>query len=169
MDYDMFLQSIMLAAVEQGLASCPQASIAGYSETIKTTLDYPQNILLLCGMSSGYEDKMHWWIPIEHRVKKLVHLHGISNNTDKLLLVFFSVNAYLNRDYSKSLWKRVFFNLKCLLAYSQEQALKQLISIETDPFWPFFGFNSRRLDKFVPKRRNLAHDTNLSNLQKMLI
>ena len=60
MDYGLFLQSIMLAAVEQGLASCPQASIAGYSETIKTTLDYPQNILLLCGMSLGYEDKMHW-------------------------------------------------------------------------------------------------------------
>ena len=57
MDYGMFLQSIMLAAVEQGLATCPQASLADYSEIIKTTLDYPQDTLLLCGMSLGYEDK----------------------------------------------------------------------------------------------------------------
>ena len=57
MDYGMFLQSIMLAAVEQGLATCPQASLADYSEVIKTALNYPQNTILLCGMSLGYEDK----------------------------------------------------------------------------------------------------------------
>ena len=57
MDYGMFLQSIMVAAVEQGLATCPQASLADYPEIIKTALDYPQNTVLLCGMSLGYEDK----------------------------------------------------------------------------------------------------------------
>ena len=57
MDYGIFLQSIMLAAVEQGLATCPQASLADYPEIIKTTLDYPQDTILICGMSLGYEDK----------------------------------------------------------------------------------------------------------------
>lgn len=57
MDYGMFLQSIMLAAVEQGLATCPQASFADYPKIIKTALDYPQNSVLLCGMALGYEDK----------------------------------------------------------------------------------------------------------------
>ncbi|NOR79535.1 MAG: nitroreductase [Methyloprofundus sp.] len=57
MDYGLFLQSIMLAAVEQGLATCPQASLADYPEIIKTTLGYPQYTILLCGMSLGYEDK----------------------------------------------------------------------------------------------------------------
>jgi nitroreductase len=57
MDYGMFLQSLMLAAVEQGLASCPQASLADYPELIKTTLNYPQDSILLCGLSLGYEDK----------------------------------------------------------------------------------------------------------------
>ncbi|GAW85854.1 conserved hypothetical protein [Bathymodiolus platifrons methanotrophic gill symbiont] len=56
-DYGMFLQSIMLAAVEQGLATCPQASLADYPKTIKATLDYPQDTVLICGMSLGYEDK----------------------------------------------------------------------------------------------------------------
>ncbi|MBT3813322.1 MAG: nitroreductase, partial [Gammaproteobacteria bacterium] len=57
MDYGMFLQSLMLAAVEQGLASCPQASLADYPALIKTTLNYPQDSILLCGLSLGYEDK----------------------------------------------------------------------------------------------------------------
>ncbi len=57
MDYGMFLQSVMLAAVEQGLATCPQASLADYPELIKTALNYPQQSVLLCGMALGYEDK----------------------------------------------------------------------------------------------------------------
>lgn len=57
LDYGMFLQSIMLAAVEQGLATCPQASLADYPEIIKTTLNYPQSNILICGMALGYEDK----------------------------------------------------------------------------------------------------------------
>lgn len=56
-DYGMFLQSVMLAAVDQGLATCPQASIADYPEIIKTELDYPQEAILLCGMAIGYEDE----------------------------------------------------------------------------------------------------------------
>lgn len=57
MDYGMFLQSVMLAAVDQGLATCPQASIADYPEIIKAELGYTDNRILLCGMALGYEDK----------------------------------------------------------------------------------------------------------------
>ncbi|MEE9309787.1 MAG: nitroreductase [Cocleimonas sp.] len=57
MDYGMFLQSVMLAAVEQGLATCPQASIADYPEIIKIQLGYEDDTILLCGMALGYEDK----------------------------------------------------------------------------------------------------------------
>ena len=56
-DYGIFLQSIMLAAMEHGLATCPQASLADYPKIIKTTLDYPQDSILLCAMALGYEDK----------------------------------------------------------------------------------------------------------------
>ena len=56
-DYGMFLQSVMLAAVDQGLATCPQASIADYPEIIKAQLAYPEETVLLCGMALGYEDK----------------------------------------------------------------------------------------------------------------
>jgi len=57
MDYGMFLQSAMLAAVELGLATCPQASLADYPEIIKSELGYTDNRVLLCGMALGYEDK----------------------------------------------------------------------------------------------------------------
>ncbi len=56
MDYGMFLQSIMLAATEQGLATCPQASLADYPNLIKQQLGYSNEQILLCGMALGYED-----------------------------------------------------------------------------------------------------------------
>tara|TARA_R110002050_G_scaffold269917_2_gene412647 strand:+ start:194120 stop:194785 length:666 start_codon:yes stop_codon:yes gene_type:complete len=56
MDYGMFLQSVMLAAVDQGLATCPQASVADYPELIKSELGCEDNRILLCGMALGYED-----------------------------------------------------------------------------------------------------------------
>lgn len=57
MDYGMFLQSIMLAAVDLGLATCPQASIADYPDIIRSELGYPDNKILVCGMALGYEDE----------------------------------------------------------------------------------------------------------------
>lgn len=56
MDFGMFLQSLMIAAVEAGLASCPQAALAEYPHTIKSALNLPDDAILLCGMALGYED-----------------------------------------------------------------------------------------------------------------
>ncbi len=56
-DYGMFLQSIMLAATEHGLACCPQASVADYPAIIRSELNYSDDTILLCGMALGYEDK----------------------------------------------------------------------------------------------------------------
>ena len=57
LDYGMFLQSLMLAAEEQGLATCPQASLAEYPEIVKQELGYGEEQVLVCGMALGYEDK----------------------------------------------------------------------------------------------------------------
>ncbi len=56
MDYGMFLQSLMLAAVDKGLATCPQAALAEYPQIVKEELGYPESSILLCGMAIGYED-----------------------------------------------------------------------------------------------------------------
>lgn len=57
MDSGMFLQSVMLAAVEEGLATCPQAALSGFAPQVKKILGYPEEMILLCGMALGYEDK----------------------------------------------------------------------------------------------------------------
>ena len=56
-DYGIFLQSIMLAAIENGLATCPQAALGEYPEIVREELGYPQDKVLICGMAVGYEDK----------------------------------------------------------------------------------------------------------------
>ncbi len=57
MDYGMFLQSIMLAAVDQGLATCPQAALTEYPSIVKEELNRDDESLLICGMALGYEDR----------------------------------------------------------------------------------------------------------------
>ena len=56
MDFGMFLQSLMLIALEEGLATCPQAALGEYPEIVKKELGLPKNTVLLCGMAVGYED-----------------------------------------------------------------------------------------------------------------
>jgi len=56
-DYGMFLQSIMLAAVAEGLGTCPQAALGEYPEIVKGELGYSDDTVLLCGMALGYEDE----------------------------------------------------------------------------------------------------------------
>ena len=57
LDYGMFLQSVMLAAEEEGLATCPQASLAEYPQIVKQELGYPEDAVLVCGMALGYADE----------------------------------------------------------------------------------------------------------------
>ena len=57
LDYGMFLQSLMLAAEEEGLATCPQAALAEYPQIVKEELGYPEEALLVCGMALGYADE----------------------------------------------------------------------------------------------------------------
>lgn len=56
MDYGMFLQGLMLMAVEQGLATCPQAALGEYPDVVRAALGYEEKYRLICGMAVGYED-----------------------------------------------------------------------------------------------------------------
>jgi len=56
LDYGMFLQSFMLAAVAEGLATCPQAALAEYPDIVREELGYPGEMIVLCGMALGYRD-----------------------------------------------------------------------------------------------------------------
>ena len=59
LDYGMFLQSVMLAAMEEGLATCAQAALAAlaeYPQIVQKALNYAEDTTLICGMALGYED-----------------------------------------------------------------------------------------------------------------
>lgn len=56
LDYGMFIQSIMLAALEEGLATCSQAALGQFPKLLKDALGYSRETVLVCGMALGYED-----------------------------------------------------------------------------------------------------------------
>lgn len=56
LDYGMFIQSVMLMAVEEGLATCPQAALGEYPQIVKRELGYSDDKQLVVGLALGYED-----------------------------------------------------------------------------------------------------------------
>lgn len=55
-DLGMFIQNILLAAEEQGLATCPQASLADHPDIVRQHLGIGDNWALACGIALGYRD-----------------------------------------------------------------------------------------------------------------
>jgi nitroreductase len=56
LDCGMFLQSIMVAARQFGLETCPQAAFCSFHEVIQKRIGIPQSEMLVCGMALGYPD-----------------------------------------------------------------------------------------------------------------
>jgi nitroreductase len=55
-DLGMYMQNVMLLAVERGLDTCPQAVWSNAGTTVSRFLDLPQNVMLFAGMALGYRD-----------------------------------------------------------------------------------------------------------------
>ncbi len=81
LDYGMFWQSVMLAALEEGLASCPQAALAQYPDVVKKALGYDDaEVVLLGGMALGYEDteaKVNQYRTPREKVENFTRFFGI--------------------------------------------------------------------------------------------
>ncbi len=56
-DVGMFMQTVMLLAVERGLDTCAQEYWALYPQTVAEALDLPDNLMLFSGMALGYADR----------------------------------------------------------------------------------------------------------------
>ena len=56
-DCGAYMQSIMLAAQEFGVASCPQGSTTEFGKIIAKVMEVPDNLALLYSVVLGYEDK----------------------------------------------------------------------------------------------------------------
>jgi nitroreductase len=55
-DLGMYLQNVMLLAVEAGLATCAQECWAMFPDTVTARIGTPAERMLFCGMAIGYED-----------------------------------------------------------------------------------------------------------------
>jgi nitroreductase len=51
-----FLQNIMIGLVACGLGSCPQYSVAGYSDRLRSELGLGADRLIVCSLAVGYPD-----------------------------------------------------------------------------------------------------------------
>ena len=56
LDSGMFIQSIMIAARQFGLETCPQAAFCGFHGIIQKRLAIPADQMLVCGMALGYPE-----------------------------------------------------------------------------------------------------------------
>ena len=56
LDCGMFIQTIMVAARQFGLETCPQAAFANFHEIISRRLQIPEEQMVICGMALGYPD-----------------------------------------------------------------------------------------------------------------
>lgn len=56
-DAGMFLQSLMLAAREEGLHSCAQEAWAMWRQIVNRNTGAPGNLMLFCGVGLGYKDE----------------------------------------------------------------------------------------------------------------
>jgi nitroreductase len=56
-DLGMYMQNVMLLAVERGLDTCPQEYWARYPVTVAKFLGLPEDHMLFAGMAMGYRDE----------------------------------------------------------------------------------------------------------------
>ena len=55
----MFMQTVMLLALEEGLHTCPQEAWSAFHATIADFIGLPGDQLFYCGMAIGYADLRH--------------------------------------------------------------------------------------------------------------
>ena len=58
-DVGMYMQTVMLLAVERGLDTCPQEYWARYPKTLGEVLNLPDDHMVFSGMALGWRDEAH--------------------------------------------------------------------------------------------------------------
>lgn len=58
-DCGLYIQSFLLAAQARGIATCPQAALAGRSPFLREWFDLPDSRKVVCAIAFGYEDPEH--------------------------------------------------------------------------------------------------------------
>jgi nitroreductase len=79
LDCGLFLQSVMLAAQAEGLATCPQAAWAPFHSIVRAHVGAPEGQTLICGLALGRADPdavVNRFRPARESVAAFAALHG---------------------------------------------------------------------------------------------
>ena len=52
----MYLQTLVLSLTARGIGTCVEVSLAAYPEIIRSELNIPPELLIICGLAVGYSD-----------------------------------------------------------------------------------------------------------------
>jgi nitroreductase len=77
-DIGMFAQSVMLAALEFGLGTCCQGTVALYPQVIREFLGLSENKIILFGIAMGYPDEkanINRYRPLREPMEKFVKFY----------------------------------------------------------------------------------------------
>lgn len=83
-DTGMFMQNVMLLAVERGLDTCPQAFWTNWSATVRDLLSLPAETILIAGMALGYRDEDHAinrYRTARSDLASYAHFHGFADGS----------------------------------------------------------------------------------------
>ena len=75
LDVGMFMQNVMLGLTASDLGSCPQFSVAGYANIVRSTLGLPSSRWVVSGLSLGWPDpaaKVNTFVPERLPLKDFV-------------------------------------------------------------------------------------------------
>jgi len=78
-DLGMYMQTVMLLAVERGLDTCPQEFWSGFPRAIAEFLKLPDDLMVFSGMAMGYRDDTHPinnWRTRRDPFEAFAELHG---------------------------------------------------------------------------------------------
>ena len=73
-DLGMYMQTVMLLAVERGLATCAQESWSNWPDSVRELLALPPELMLFAGMSLGYSDPDHALNTFSTAREELAHI-----------------------------------------------------------------------------------------------
>jgi nitroreductase len=82
LDCGMFIQSVMLAAQAEGLATCPQAAWAPFHAIVRAHVGAPENQVLICGLALGRADPdavVNRFRPAREAVDAFATFHGFAS------------------------------------------------------------------------------------------
>lgn len=79
LDIGLLMQNIMLAALDYGLGTCPEATVTRFPQVLRGLLNIPQSKIIVCGIGIGYpleSDPLNQYISPREPLEKVSNWLG---------------------------------------------------------------------------------------------